>query len=115
MIPSEQVAALITMAIRMAMVPLGAVIMLGVAWVILRNVSRQVQRRVEQSLSTGPDWNQRFDDLQVAVEAIALEVERIGEIERFAVQRIARREPAVSSAFTADRAGADNIDEVEPK
>lgn len=106
MIPSEQVAALI----RMAMVPLGALIMFGVAWVILRNISRQIQRRVQQSLSAGPDWNQRFDDLQAAVEAIALEVERIGEIERFAVQRIARRGPAVSSALRADRSGADHID-----
>jgi len=106
MTATEQVAALI----RLAMVPLGAVIMFGVAWVVLRSVSRQIRRRVEQSLSAGPDWNQRFDDLQAAVEAIAFEVERIGEIERFAVQRIARRGPAVSSAIRADRAGADNID-----
>ena len=106
MIPSEQVAAWI----RMAMVPLGAVIMFGVAWIILRNVSRQIQRRVEGSPSAGRDWNQRFDDLQAAVEAIAFEVVRIGEIERFAVQRIARRGRAVSNAFRVDRAGADNID-----
>jgi hypothetical protein len=106
MTATEQVAALI----RLAMVPLGAVIMFGVAWVVLRSVSRQIRRRVEQSLSAGPDWNQRFDDLQAAVEAIAFEVERIGEVERFAVQRIARRGPAVSSAIRADRAGADNID-----
>jgi hypothetical protein len=106
MIPSEQVAALITM----AMVPLGAVIALGVAWGILRYVSRQLQQRPEQLLSAGPDWNQRFDDLQAGVEAIAFEVERIGAIERFAVQRIVRRGPAVCSASRADRAGADNID-----
>ena len=51
-----------------------------------------------------------LDDLQAAVEAIAFEMERIGEIERFAVQRIARRGRAVSNAFRVDRAGADNID-----
>jgi hypothetical protein len=106
MISSEQIAVLI----RMAMMPVGAVLMLGVAWVILRIASRRIQRRVEQSLLAGADWNLRFDDLQAAVEAIAVEVERIGEIERFAVQLIARRGPAVSSAFGADRTGADNID-----
>jgi hypothetical protein len=56
MTATEQVAALI----RIATVPLGAMIMTGVAWIILRNVSRQIQRRVEESLSAGCDWNQRF-------------------------------------------------------
>ena len=46
MSPTEQVAALI----RMAMVPLGAVIVFGVAWVILRRILREVQRRIEHRL-----------------------------------------------------------------
>lgn len=60
-------------------------IVLAVAW---RRSRAQRLARVSRELET---MNARFDQLVTAVDAIAVEVERIGEAERFAARALASR------------------------
>jgi hypothetical protein len=63
----------------------------GVAWMR----ASQRARRAESSRERLPqDAESRFDRLQQAVEAIALEVERISEAQRFTTKLLAERAAA---------------------
>jgi hypothetical protein len=67
----------------------------AVAWVRARDRAaraeeRAVQRAVQAVAPAPADWA-RLDALQQSIDAIAVEVERIGEAERFATRLLAER------------------------
>jgi hypothetical protein len=58
---------------------------------------RGVQRKpLPRQLPNVSDFEQRFDQLQQSVDAIAVEVERIAEAQRFSARLLAERSEAVS-------------------
>ena len=61
-------------------------LLVGVAW-----MWRLTQRPGEQALSSIEPSEQRLEQLQQSVDAVALEVERIGEAQRFIVKLATER------------------------
>jgi hypothetical protein len=65
----------------------GHVVLLGATYVVWRSVSRT--RRID--LPQAHPAEERLDHLQESLDAIALDVERIGEAQRYAVKVVAER------------------------
>jgi hypothetical protein len=53
--------------------------------------ARAVQRAGRQPLPESPEADERFERLQQSVDAIAVEVERIAEAQRFSAKLLAER------------------------
>lgn len=73
------------------------VLPLSIAW------ARRIWRKHAVTVSLTPEMTQRLDGIERAVEATALEVERIGEGQRFVTQLMASRAEAAQAAIAAPR------------
>jgi hypothetical protein len=71
------------------------VLPMSIAW------ARRIWRKHAVTISLTPEMTQRLDGIERAVEATALEVERIGEGQRFVTQLMASRAEAVKGAISA--------------
>lgn len=76
------------------------VLPMSIAW------ARRIWRKHAVTVSLTPEMTQRLDGIERAVEATALEVERIGEGQRFVTQLLASRNEAAQGAIAAPRDGA---------
>ena len=59
-------------------------------------VNRYLKRRIDRPLP--PEHDQRLDRIEQAVDAIAIEVERISEAQRFAARLLSEGQPADAPA-----------------
>ncbi len=66
-----------------------AVIALGIP--IIRAITRRWDRPAPLPATTSPDTTARLQRIEQAVEAVAIEVERIAEAQRFSAKRIAEQ------------------------
>jgi hypothetical protein len=66
-----------------------AVIALGIP--IIRAITRRWERAPQLPPSTPPDVTARLERIEQAVEAVAIEVERIAEAQRFAAKLLAEQ------------------------
>lgn len=83
---------------------LAMILPLSIAW------ARRVWRRTPQVIAPrGDEPSPRFDRLEQAVDAIAIEVERISESQRFLTKLLAER-PAAQAASTGQQAGDSSQD-----
>jgi hypothetical protein len=76
------------------------VLPMSIAW------ARRIWRKHAVTVQLTPEMTQRLDGIERAVEATALEVERIGEGQRFVTQLLASRSEAAQGAIAAPRDGA---------
>jgi hypothetical protein len=96
--PSEDIAEVIAVLGGISMFVF--VLPLSIAW------ARRIWRKHAVTISLSPEMTQRLDGIERAVEATALEVERIGEGQRFVTQLMASRADAVKGAIAAPQDGA---------
>ncbi len=87
-----------------------AVIALGVP--IIRAVSRRWERGAPMS-TLPPDLTHRLERIEQAVEAVAIEVERMAEAQRFAAKLMAEQRALASGSGEPPRLGA-KAAEAEP-
>jgi hypothetical protein len=71
------------------------VLPMSIAW------ARRIWRKHAVTVSLTPEMTQRLDSIDRAVEATAIEVERIGEGQRFVTQLLASRAEAAQAAIAA--------------
>jgi hypothetical protein len=63
----------------------------------MRAIARRIERSsVRQSQQMPPDIRQQLDQLSASVEAIAIEVERISEGQRFTTRILTEKQPSLS-------------------
>jgi hypothetical protein len=75
-----------------AVVAVVIVVMVGALSGILVGLVRGLKRQPQQaSLPNTIQFEQRFDQLQQSIDAIAVEVERIAEAQRFSAKLLAER------------------------
>lgn len=74
-----------------------AVLPLSIAW------ARRIWRKHAYTVQLTPEMTQRLDGIERAVESTALEVERIGEGQRFVTQLLASRAEEAKSRIPAPR------------
>ena len=67
-----------------------AIIALGIP--IIRAITRRWERPVPFPPSTSPDTTQRLERIEQAIEAVAIEVERIAEAQRFSAKLMAEQQ-----------------------
>ena len=82
---------------------LGSLTIIGA---VLYPIARALARRIEgkpQMAQVSPATDARLDRIEHAVEAIAVEVERISEGQRFTTKLLAERSPAETPRSIADR------------
>jgi len=70
-----------------------AIIALGVP--IIRAITRRWERGPQLPPPTSPDVTARLERIEQAVEAVAIEVERIAEAQRFAAKLMAEQQKAL--------------------
>lgn len=68
-----------------------AIIALGIP--IIRAITRRWERPPQLPPTTPPDVTARLERIEQAVEAVAIEVERIAESQRFAAKLMAEQQP----------------------
>lgn len=74
----------------------GSLAIMVIVTPIVRGIIRMLERRQEKSLVHGPAVAQQLAQLQQSVDALAIEVERISESQRFQARILAEREkPAI--------------------
>ena len=81
-------------------IPLGAFVMVAVVSLGVP-IARAFGRRVEQGarrIELPPETTARFERMEQAIDAIAVEVERISEAQRFTTKLLAERGSAALSA-----------------
>lgn len=82
----------------------GAVALMVIVTPIVRGIMRMIERRQEKTLVHGPAVAQQLAQLQQSVDALAIEVERISESQRFQAKVLAERErPALGGGEAAAR------------
>ncbi len=86
-------------------IPLGAFAMVTVVSIGVP-LARALGRRVEQGsrrIELPPETNARFERMEQAIDAIAVEVERISEAQRFTTKLLAERGvPALGTGTPGD-------------
>jgi hypothetical protein len=78
----------------------------GLAAYFIRAISQVMLKRLElkrESLGSGP-IDQRLERIEQAVDAIAIEMERVSEGQRFTTKLLAERVPLASAAPSAQSA-----------
>jgi hypothetical protein len=63
----------------------------AVAWIRARERAIRAEQRAAQTLAQVPDGDPRFDRLEQAVDAMAVEVERMSEGQRFVSKLLVER------------------------
>ena len=89
-------------------VPIGGMLMiLGIVLGIplVRSYTRRVESRPRESLPSG-DIVARLDRIEQAIEAMATEVERIAEGQRFTTKLLSEPRPHVPAVIAAAQSGA---------
>jgi hypothetical protein len=82
---------------------LGSLTIVGaVLFPIARALAKRIEGRVPVA-QVAPATDARLDRIEHAVEAIAVEVERISEGQRFTTKLLAERSPADASRSTPER------------
>lgn len=81
-------------------VPIIAIIFGSIAFMvvfspIVRGIMKWIERRQDKSLLHGPSVANQLQQLQQSVDAMAIEIERISESQRFTSKLIAEREKNV--------------------
>jgi len=84
-------------------VPIIAIIFGSIAFMvvvspIVRGIMRFIERRQDQHLVHGPSVANQLNQLQQSVDALAIEVERISESQRFLAKLAAEKEKATLPA-----------------
>ena len=84
-----------------------AVVFVGISFVLAASLDRMKRARKQHESVDALQVGERLERIERAVEAIALEVERIGEVERFGAKIIAAlpRQTAASTAAAAPPEG----------
>lgn len=72
----------------------GTIAMVAIVAPVLRGVMRIIERRTDKALIHGPAVAQQLAQLQQSVDALAIEVERISESQRFQAKLMAEKERA---------------------
>ncbi len=88
------------MLIGAAIIPLGAFAMVTIVSIGVP-IARAYAKRVEQGarrVELPPETTARFERMEQAIDAIAVEVERISEAQRFTTKLLAERGSAALSA-----------------
>jgi hypothetical protein len=89
-----------------AMLAIGLTLVFVVALPLAIAYARRLWKKHSVTVSLSPELTTRLDSIERAVDATAVEVERIGEGQRFVTQLLAARQSAEPAALpgTADRA-----------
>jgi hypothetical protein len=83
---------------------LGSLTIVGaVLFPIARALAKRIEGRAPAAAQIAPATDARLDRIEHAVEAIAVEVERISEGQRFTTKLLAERSPADASRSTTER------------
>lgn len=69
----------------------GSLIAIILGYPIIRLVTRVIEKRMDRSLVNGVEVERGFRQLQQSVDAMAIEIERIGEAQRFQAKLLAER------------------------
>ncbi len=80
----------------------GVIITLALGIPLVLGYSRRLWKRAAVTLSMTPELDRRLDSIDRAIETTALEVERIGEGQRFVTQLMAQRANAERLPVTAE-------------
>lgn len=94
-------------------VPAAAVLTLVLAFPISIAFAKRILRRAPAPAATPSDVSMRLERIEHAVDAIAIEVERVSESQRFMTKVMAGRQPAPAPA--AEGAGPAEAAQVQPK
>lgn len=78
----------------------GSLIAIVLGYPIIRFVTRMIEKRSDRSMVRGAEVARQMQQLQQSLDAMAVEIERIGEAQRFQAKLLAERERA---ALPADR------------
>lgn len=70
----------------------GSLIAIILGYPIIRFVTRMLEKRADRSMVRGADVTRQIQQLQQSLDAMAIEIERIGEAQRFQSKLIAERE-----------------------
>lgn len=89
--PQEDIPLQVMNLIYMSMVFAGVIIL---GFPIVRAFTRRFDRKTEALRSGGPDVTPQLNQLQDSVDAMAVELERISEAQRFTAKLLSERAPA---------------------
>lgn len=81
----------------------GSLIAIAIGVPLVRFVTRILEKRMDRSLVKGTEVARQMQQLQQSLDAMAIEIERIGEAQRFQAKLMAERERA---ALPEGRGGA---------
>lgn len=90
--------------IPLAGIVFGSITLISLAGPFVRAWVKRLERRWSAQAPATPEVTARFDRLEQAVEAVAIEVERIGEAQRYQTRMFAERAPAALPADGGDAA-----------
>ena len=89
-----------------------AVVVLGAGTTVLYPIARALARRIESGTSSAlsrgaasPESDERLRRIEQVVEAMAVEVERVSEGQRFVTKLLAERNPTIPAAATDSQTG----------
>lgn len=74
----------------------GSLIAIILGYPIIRLITRVIEKRMDRSLVKGAEVERGFRQLQQSVDAMAIEIERIGEAQRFQAKLLADRAERVA-------------------
>lgn len=77
---------------RIAIVFFGTIVVIALGIPLIRAFSRRWEHRPQLPPPTSPDVTARLERIEHAVEAVAIEVERIAEAQRFAAKLMAEQQ-----------------------
>ena len=80
-------------AVQMAMMFFTMVTVIALGVPIIRAITRRWENKPQLPSSASPDVTARLERIEQAVEAVAIEVERIAEAQRFSAKLLAEQHP----------------------
>lgn len=72
----------------------GSLIAIALGYPIIRFVTRMIERRADRSMVRGAEVARQMQQLQQSLDAMAIEIERISEAQRFQAKLMAERDRA---------------------
>lgn len=72
----------------------GSLIAIALGYPIIRFVTRMIEKRTDRSMVRGAEVTRQMHQLQQSLDAMAIEIERISEAQRFQAKLMAERERA---------------------
>lgn len=81
----------------------GSLIAIVLGYPIIRFITRVIEKRMDRSLVKAAEVEKRYHSLQQSMDAMAIEIERIGEAQRFQAKLMADRADRVALPADGER------------